>query len=220
MAVDALLKLIVRVGDESNLTLDPDIDTYYLMDTLQFRLPMLLDVAGRAADRADRAARTGRPSTTPAGPTPSWISGRNLGVITDIDSALTRAAAAVVASDRIGAPSGPARGPATNGSPGSSTRSPRRSTGATTAGRFERGRRAGGRCPAGGVPIRRVGGHRAGRTARAPASPGSRPGRCGWASEAAPPRCSPSTCSSGSTCRSRGRSVASSTRSTRSPTAT
>ncbi len=49
---DRLLALIVRVGDESNLTLDPNLDSYYLMDTLQFRLPVLLDTAGRSADRA------------------------------------------------------------------------------------------------------------------------------------------------------------------------
>ncbi len=51
-AMAALLGLIVRVGDESNLTLDPDLDTYYLMDALQFRLPVLLDNAGRGVDLA------------------------------------------------------------------------------------------------------------------------------------------------------------------------
>jgi diguanylate cyclase (GGDEF)-like protein len=50
-ATDALLSLIVLIGDHSNLTLDPDLDTYYLMDTLQFRLPLVLDTAGRAVDR-------------------------------------------------------------------------------------------------------------------------------------------------------------------------
>ncbi|OLB74313.1 MAG: hypothetical protein AUI14_23840 [Actinobacteria bacterium 13_2_20CM_2_71_6] len=54
-ATEALLTLIVHVGDESNLTLDPDLDTYYLMDTLQFRLPVLLDTAGRSVDRATLA---------------------------------------------------------------------------------------------------------------------------------------------------------------------
>ena len=56
--MEALLSLIVHVGDESNLTLDPDLDTYYLMDTLQFRLPVLLDTGGRSVDRAN-ADRTG-----------------------------------------------------------------------------------------------------------------------------------------------------------------
>ncbi|WP_164842771.1 putative bifunctional diguanylate cyclase/phosphodiesterase [Actinoplanes solisilvae] len=55
-AMKALLDLIVKVGDESNLTLDPDLDTYYLMDTLQFRLPVLLDAAGRSADLATMAS--------------------------------------------------------------------------------------------------------------------------------------------------------------------
>jgi hypothetical protein len=51
-SIDALLALIVRAGDESNLTLDPDLDTYYLMDTLQFRLPVLLNEAARGVDMA------------------------------------------------------------------------------------------------------------------------------------------------------------------------
>jgi len=50
-ATDALLGMIVLIGDHSNLTLDPDLDTYYLMDALQFRLPVVLDTAGRAVDR-------------------------------------------------------------------------------------------------------------------------------------------------------------------------
>ncbi|GLZ01960.1 EAL domain-containing protein [Actinoplanes sp. NBRC 103695] len=55
-AMQAVLDLIVRVGDTSNLTLDPDLDSYYLMDTLQFRLPVVLDSAGRGADLAVLAA--------------------------------------------------------------------------------------------------------------------------------------------------------------------
>jgi diguanylate cyclase (GGDEF)-like protein len=88
-AVAALLDLIVEVGDASNLTLDPDIDSYYLMDTLQFRLPVLLDVAGHSAD-------------TVAVPDDSHADlgmnlGINHGVITDIRRALVRAADTVVA---------------------------------------------------------------------------------------------------------------------------
>jgi methyl-accepting chemotaxis protein len=51
-AVDKLLALIVKTSDESNLTLDPDLDTYYLMDALVFRLPILLATTGRAVDQA------------------------------------------------------------------------------------------------------------------------------------------------------------------------
>ena len=46
----ALLDLVVAVSDASNLTLDPDLDSYYVMDTLVFRLPGLLDQAGRTVD--------------------------------------------------------------------------------------------------------------------------------------------------------------------------
>ncbi|MDI6104147.1 methyl-accepting chemotaxis protein [Actinoplanes sp. NEAU-A12] len=49
-ALDALLGLVVAVSDASNLTLDPDLDSYYVMDTLVFRLPQLLDQAGRTVD--------------------------------------------------------------------------------------------------------------------------------------------------------------------------
>src|SRR3954447_23500286 len=51
-AEDALITLIVKVSDGSNLTLDPDLDTYYAMDSLVFRLPPLLQAAGRAVDEA------------------------------------------------------------------------------------------------------------------------------------------------------------------------
>jgi methyl-accepting chemotaxis protein len=42
--------LIVRAADSSNLTLDPDLDTYYLMDTLVTKLPTLTDSITRLAD--------------------------------------------------------------------------------------------------------------------------------------------------------------------------
>ncbi len=55
-----LLRLIVQVSDNSNLTLDPDLDSYYLMDALVFRLPVLLDLTGQAVDQAHAA--TGGPA--------------------------------------------------------------------------------------------------------------------------------------------------------------
>jgi diguanylate cyclase (GGDEF)-like protein len=98
-AISSLLALIVQVGDASNLTLDPDIDSYYLMDTLQVRLPMLLDVAGRSADTAAAgAARSGSDAAMGLG--------LNHGVITDIKNALDRASNAVTTNTtdaRVGA---------------------------------------------------------------------------------------------------------------------
>jgi len=51
-ATAALLALINRVSDRSNLTLDPDLDSYYVMDALVFRVPILLDTTGQAVDEA------------------------------------------------------------------------------------------------------------------------------------------------------------------------
>jgi methyl-accepting chemotaxis protein len=46
-----ILALIVRAGDESNLILDPDLDSYYAMDALVNKVPSIVDVSGRMADR-------------------------------------------------------------------------------------------------------------------------------------------------------------------------
>ena len=45
--VDAVLALIGQATDGSNLTLDPDIDSYYVMDAALFRLPAMLEMAQR-----------------------------------------------------------------------------------------------------------------------------------------------------------------------------
>ena len=49
-AVQPLLNLLGVATDGSNLTLDPDIDTYYLMDAALFRLPVMADAAARVRD--------------------------------------------------------------------------------------------------------------------------------------------------------------------------
>ncbi|MEZ5444266.1 MAG: methyl-accepting chemotaxis protein [Gammaproteobacteria bacterium] len=54
-----LLSLVAHVGDTSNLILDPDLDSYYLMDVLVVKIPALLDELGRYEDMATAAARTG-----------------------------------------------------------------------------------------------------------------------------------------------------------------
>jgi diguanylate cyclase (GGDEF)-like protein len=92
-AMAALLDLIVRVGDESNLTLDPDLDTYYLMDTLQFRLPVLLDDAGRGVDVALLA--TAQPADAK---TDALIElGLTNGVLTTTRATIARAVATIAA---------------------------------------------------------------------------------------------------------------------------
>jgi methyl-accepting chemotaxis protein len=53
-AVGPMLDLLGVATDGSNLTLDPDIDTYYLMDAALFRLPVMADAVARI--------RTAKPS--------------------------------------------------------------------------------------------------------------------------------------------------------------
>jgi methyl-accepting chemotaxis protein len=50
--VDQMLALITLAVDSSNLTLDPDLDTYYLMDGATGALPMLLESVARLRDMA------------------------------------------------------------------------------------------------------------------------------------------------------------------------
>jgi methyl-accepting chemotaxis protein len=45
--IDALLALLGQATDGSNLTLDPDIDSYYLMDAALFRNPQMIELAAR-----------------------------------------------------------------------------------------------------------------------------------------------------------------------------
>ena len=47
----ATLALIVQAGNESNLILDPDLDSYYAMDALVNKAPLALDTAGRVSSR-------------------------------------------------------------------------------------------------------------------------------------------------------------------------
>jgi methyl-accepting chemotaxis protein len=58
-AVEAAVALIGQITDGSNLTLDPDIDTYYLMDGALMRIPHLLDETARLGVIAASAARSG-----------------------------------------------------------------------------------------------------------------------------------------------------------------
>ena len=47
----ATLALIVQAGNESNLILDPDLDSYYAMDALVNKAPLALATAGRVSSR-------------------------------------------------------------------------------------------------------------------------------------------------------------------------
>jgi methyl-accepting chemotaxis protein len=60
----ALLDLLGVATDGSNLTLDPDIDTYYLMDAAYFRLPPMAEATAQLRDRGSALLAAG--SATPA----------------------------------------------------------------------------------------------------------------------------------------------------------
>jgi methyl-accepting chemotaxis protein len=62
--LDALAKaqsLALRIGDDSNLTLDPDLDTYYVQDIVVGKLPTLLGQLGEAQRLSRDAAGSGAP---------------------------------------------------------------------------------------------------------------------------------------------------------------
>jgi len=61
--INALLDLLGQSTDGSNLTLDPDVDSYYLMDAALFRLPYIIE--GSAQSRGLGAAAIASAKLTP-----------------------------------------------------------------------------------------------------------------------------------------------------------
>jgi len=57
--LQALIELLGAAADGSNLTLDPDLDTYYLMDAAVVRLPALAEGLGQLAGPAAAAGASG-----------------------------------------------------------------------------------------------------------------------------------------------------------------
>jgi methyl-accepting chemotaxis protein len=58
-ALEAVRTLHARIGDGSNLILDPDLDSYYLMDIVVIRVPDLLRFVARARQVAESAGGPG-----------------------------------------------------------------------------------------------------------------------------------------------------------------
>jgi hypothetical protein len=67
--VDLLVALSGTVGDSSSLILDPDLDSYYLMDATLLRVPALLVAAGRLGDQSALATDPDRDPGAAAGAT-------------------------------------------------------------------------------------------------------------------------------------------------------
>lgn len=55
-------RLAVRIGDDSNLTLDPDLDTYYLQDIVVSRIPLLVGQLIELQSLLGRISNAGSPS--------------------------------------------------------------------------------------------------------------------------------------------------------------
>ena len=61
--IDAVLALVAQAADGSNLTLDPEIDTFYLMDARLNTLPLLTEAAARLRGTSAAVAATGAPAS-------------------------------------------------------------------------------------------------------------------------------------------------------------
>jgi methyl-accepting chemotaxis protein len=57
--IDAVFALLHDVADKSNLTLDPDVDTYYLMDAAVAKQPLLIEQLGRMRGMGNALIRAG-----------------------------------------------------------------------------------------------------------------------------------------------------------------
>ena len=62
--IDAVFALLNGVADNSNLTLDPDVDTYYLMDTAVFKQPQLIEQLGQMRGMGNVLIRNGSKTPT------------------------------------------------------------------------------------------------------------------------------------------------------------
>jgi methyl-accepting chemotaxis protein len=60
--IDAVISLIGQAADGSNLTLDPDLDTYYLMDASLGAVPVLVEAAARLRGASATVAVSGQPA--------------------------------------------------------------------------------------------------------------------------------------------------------------
>ena len=59
--IEDTISLITRVGDTSNLTLDPDLDSYYLMNAIVFQGPELSEALAQARGLGGSVAASGKP---------------------------------------------------------------------------------------------------------------------------------------------------------------
>ena len=58
--IEDTISLITHVGDTSNLTLDPDLDSYYLMNVIVFQGPELSEALAQARGLGGSIAASGK----------------------------------------------------------------------------------------------------------------------------------------------------------------
>ncbi len=93
--LDAGHKLITRIGNQSNLILDPDLDSYYTMSLVVLRYPELLELLHQLPQQAQRAAAPGTASAAGFSATAYLIAeGRLDGLLQSIQSDYDEAVAA------------------------------------------------------------------------------------------------------------------------------
>ncbi|TLD44500.1 MAG: putative signaling protein [Accumulibacter sp.] len=103
----AVQALITRIGNQSNLILDPDLDSYYTMSLVVLRFPELFDLIGRIRDQAQSAAAAAPNLRVREQSSYLILEGRLDAVVGGIDSDYAEAVAA--GTPQLGATLQPAR---------------------------------------------------------------------------------------------------------------
>jgi len=58
-AIAAARTLLAKIADGSNLTLDPDLDSYYVMDVISTKVPEFVDASGHCSHWLEPGGRRG-----------------------------------------------------------------------------------------------------------------------------------------------------------------
>ncbi|MFZ6799689.1 methyl-accepting chemotaxis protein [Undibacterium sp. Di24W] len=71
--IASLITLMTNVADNSNLTLDPEVDSYYLMDAAFLRLPDILEYSGKLRGTGNAVLKSGEISPAQQKSLNKWI---------------------------------------------------------------------------------------------------------------------------------------------------
>jgi methyl-accepting chemotaxis protein len=85
--ISDLRTLVGHVGDSSKLILDPDLDTYYIMDALLLKEPEIIDELGNLGEVVDTAPATDPETTTRLAASVALLRYQMDGLAADLDTA-------------------------------------------------------------------------------------------------------------------------------------